>query len=162
MPSAIQLYDKLLAAPDDKTRARLIAEAFERLEERYPPIADLATQASVKETELRLLKEIETVRKEMREMEGKLRLEIEGVRKEIREVESGLRLEIEGVRKEMREMEGKLRLEIEGVRKEIETVHKEIAVLKTDLIKWIIGLLIAQTGILIAVFGGIARLMVSR
>jgi hypothetical protein len=30
------------------------------------------------------------------------------------------------------------------------------------LIKWIIGLLIAQTGILIAVFGGIARLMVSR
>jgi hypothetical protein len=63
MPSAIQLYDKLLAAPDDKTRARLIAEAFERLEERYPPIADLATQASVKETELRLLKEIETVRK---------------------------------------------------------------------------------------------------
>jgi flagellar motility protein MotE (MotC chaperone) len=126
MPSAIQLYDKLLAAPDDKTRARLIAEAFERLEERYPPIADLATQASVKETELRLLKEIETVRKEMREMEGKLRLEIE------------------------------------GVRKENETVRKEIAVLKTDLIKWIIGLLIAQTGILIAVFGGIARLMVSR
>jgi predicted nucleic acid-binding Zn-ribbon protein len=126
MPSAIQLYDKLLAAPDDKTRARLIAEAFERLEERYPPIADLATQASVKETELRLIKEIETVRKEMREMEGKLRLEIE------------------------------------GVRKEFETVRKEIAVLKTDLIKWIIGLLIAQTGILIAVFGGIARLMVSQ
>ncbi len=126
MPSAIQLYDKLLAAPDDKTRARLIAEAFERLEERYPPIADLATQASVKETELRLLKEIETVRKEMREMEGKPRLKIE------------------------------------GGRKEIETVRKEIAVLKTDLIKWIIGLLIAQTGILIAVFGGIARLMVSR
>ena len=86
MPSAIQLYDKLLAAPDDKTRARLIAEAFERLEERYPPIADLATQASIKETELRLLKEIETVRKEMREMEGKLRLEIEGVRKEIETV----------------------------------------------------------------------------
>ena len=126
MPSAIQLYDKLLAAPDDKTRARLIAEAFERLEERYPPIADLATQASIKETELRLLKEIETVRKEMREMEGKPRLEIE------------------------------------GVRKEFETVRKEIAVLKTDLIKWIIGLLIAQTGILIAVFGGIARLMVSQ
>jgi predicted nucleic acid-binding Zn-ribbon protein len=144
MPSAVQLYDKLLVASDDKTRARLIAEAFERLEERYPPIADLATQASVKETELRLLKEIEIVRKEMREMEGKLRLEIEGVRKE------------------MREIEGKLRLEIEGVRKEIETVRKEIAVLKTDLIKWIIGLLIAQTGILVAVFGGIARLMVSR
>jgi hypothetical protein len=144
MPSAVQLYDKLLVASDDKTRARLIAEAFERLEERYLPIADLATQASVKETELRLLKEIEIVRKEMREMEGKLRLEIEGVRKE------------------MREIEGKLRLEIEGVRKEIETVRKEIAVLKTDLIKWIIGLLIAQTGILVAVFGGIARLMVSR
>jgi hypothetical protein len=78
------------------------------------------------------------------------------------EMEGKLRLEIETVHKEMREMEGKPRLKIEGVRKEIETVRKEIAILKTDIIKWIIGLLIAQTGILIAVFGGIARLMVSR
>ncbi len=44
MNSAVQLYEALTSAPDDRTRARLIAEAFERLEERYPHLPDLATQ----------------------------------------------------------------------------------------------------------------------
>jgi hypothetical protein len=44
MNSAVQLYEALTSAPDDRTRARLIAEAFERLEERYPHLQDLVTQ----------------------------------------------------------------------------------------------------------------------
>jgi hypothetical protein len=44
MSSAVQLYEALTSAPDDRTRARLIAEAFERLEERYPHLQDLVTQ----------------------------------------------------------------------------------------------------------------------
>jgi hypothetical protein len=63
MPSTIELYEQLSTAPDEKTRARLIAEAFERIEERYPEVKDLATQSGMRETELRLQKEIETVRK---------------------------------------------------------------------------------------------------
>jgi len=66
MTSAVQLYEALATAPDDKTRAKLIAEAFERLEERYPHLPDLATQAHLRETELRLREEIEQVRAELK------------------------------------------------------------------------------------------------
>ncbi|MDZ7750209.1 MAG: DUF1640 domain-containing protein [Gammaproteobacteria bacterium] len=87
MTSPIQLYEALTSAPDDKTRARIIAEAFERMEERYPEVKDLATRTALSETELRLQKEIEITRKE-----------IEITRKEIAEIEGRLRLEIEQVR----------------------------------------------------------------
>ena len=66
MASAVQLYDALATAPDDKTRAKLIAEASEGLEECYPHLPDLVTQAHLRETELRLLKEIEQVRADLR------------------------------------------------------------------------------------------------
>ncbi len=66
MNSAVQLYEALTSAPDDRTRARLIAEAFERLEERYPHLPDLATQGHLRETELRLQKEIEQLRAELK------------------------------------------------------------------------------------------------
>jgi hypothetical protein len=61
MPSAVQLYEALATAPDDKTRAKLIAEAFERLEERCPHLPDLAIQAHLRKTELRLPEEMEQV-----------------------------------------------------------------------------------------------------
>lgn len=56
-------------------RAREIAEAFERLEERYPHLRDLATQGHVRESELRLQREIEQVRSD-------LKLDIEPLRTE--------------------------------------------------------------------------------
>ncbi|MBK5937533.1 hypothetical protein [Halorhodospira halophila] len=67
MTSVVELYEQLASAPDDKTRARLIAEVFERMEERYPEVKDpevkdLATQTHLRETELRLQKEIEQLR----------------------------------------------------------------------------------------------------
>ena len=51
--SVIELYEKLSTATDDKTRARIIAEAFEALEERYPNLSDIATRQNLRETELR-------------------------------------------------------------------------------------------------------------
>jgi hypothetical protein len=62
MSSSVALYEALSTAPDDRTRARVIAEAFERLEERYPHLPDLATQGHVRESELRLQKEIAHVK----------------------------------------------------------------------------------------------------
>lgn len=112
MGVALKLYEQLTDAGEDKARARLIAEAFEHLEERYPELKEVATQGHVRESELRLKLEIEGVRLEIKEVEGKLKLEIEGVRLEIREVEGRLQ-------KEIKEAEGKLKLEIEGVRLEI-------------------------------------------
>jgi hypothetical protein len=80
MTSSVALYEALTSATDDRARARVIAEAFERLEERYPHLPDLATQAHLRETELRLQKEIEVVRRE-----------IEGVRREIEQIRAELK-----------------------------------------------------------------------
>ncbi len=70
--SVIELYEKLSSAPDDKTRARIIAEAFETLEERYPQSSDVATRQKLRETELRLFKEIDQVRLEIKAVEIRL------------------------------------------------------------------------------------------
>ena len=91
MSAALRLYEQLTEAKDDKTRARLIAEAFDELEDRFPQLADLATQGHVRESELRLQKEIKEVegrlRKEITEVEGRLRKEIEQVRLETKALE---------------------------------------------------------------------------
>jgi hypothetical protein len=66
MASVVELYEALASAPDDRTRARVIAEALERLEARYPHLPDLATQQHLRETELRLQREIEQLRGELK------------------------------------------------------------------------------------------------
>lgn len=55
----------------------MLAEAFERLEERYPHLPDLATQGHLRETELRIQKEIEVVRREIEQIRAELRLQKE-------------------------------------------------------------------------------------
>jgi hypothetical protein len=77
MGTVVELYEALASAPDERARARVIAEAFERLEERYPHLPDLATRQHLRETELRLLKEIEQLR-------GEVRVEIERLRGEVK------------------------------------------------------------------------------
>jgi len=67
-------------------RTHLIADAFERSEERYPNLQKAVTSAEARETELSLQKEIEGVRKE-----------IEDVRMEIKRVEGTLVKEIKDV-----------------------------------------------------------------
>jgi hypothetical protein len=88
MNSAVELYEALASAPDDKTRARLIAEAFERLEERSPHLPDLATQGHVRESELRLQRDIERVRAglmtEIERLRADLKTDIERVRAELK------------------------------------------------------------------------------
>jgi hypothetical protein len=81
MTSVVELYEALASAPDDRTRARVIAEAFERLEERYPHLPDLATQQHLRETELRLQREIEQVRADLtlqvEQLRGEVKTDIE-------------------------------------------------------------------------------------
>ena len=121
--SAIELYERLRTAPDEEARARVIAEAFEQLETRYPQIKDLATASDLRETELKLTKEIERVR-----------LEIEQIRAE-------LRVEIEQVRAEQKESELRLTREIERIRSD---VVERVAESKASVIRWVAGLLLAQ------------------
>ena len=98
--SALDLYDKLLSATDDKARARILAEAFEALEERSPNLAETATRRDLSETELHLVKEIEQVRsdltKEIEQVRAELKVDIEQVRSE-------LKVDIERVRVELAE-----------------------------------------------------------
>jgi septal ring factor EnvC (AmiA/AmiB activator) len=129
----IDLYDKLRLAPDETERARLIAHAFAELEQRYPQLDEIVTTRALSETELRLIKEIEQVRAELKETELKLSKEIEQVRAELKETELKLSKEIEQVRAELKETELKLSKEIEQVRAELKV---EIARSHASLLKW--------------------------
>ena len=78
--SVIDLYDQLTNAPDDRARARILAQAFEALESRYPHISELATRTHLSETELKLTKEIEQVRLEVARVRADLGRDIEHAR----------------------------------------------------------------------------------
>lgn len=85
--TAIQLYEALRNARSDEERARIIAEAIEQLEQRFPQLADVATNASMREAELRLQREIEATRLEIKRVEKELRKEIEDTRLEVKRIE---------------------------------------------------------------------------
>ncbi len=177
MSTAFDLSSQIDAAPDDHARFQLLAEAIRALAEQGPRPDDIARGADVRESELRLQKEIEIVRKEMRESELHLQGEIEGVRKEMRESELRLqgqieevRRETEVVRKEMRESELHLQeqireveLRLQGQIREVELrLQKEIDQVRVDLkatevnlrtamhrqTVWIIGAIGAVTGLI--------------
>ncbi|EGV17061.1 coiled-coil domain-containing protein [Thiocapsa marina] len=147
MSSSVALYDALTSAPDDRARARVIAEAFERLEERYPHLPDLATQGHVRESELRLQKEIEQVRAGLRETELRLKKDIEQLRAELKadieQLRAELKADIEQIRADLQTTELRLL-------KEIEQVRGEITRTKLDLLKWIVPLMLAQVAAIAA------------
>jgi len=145
MGYALKIYEAFREYGEEK--ARILAEAFEELEKRYPQILDMATRKDLSETELKLTKEIEQVRLELtKEIEG-VRLEVEEVRKELKETELKLTKEIEQVRLELTK-------EIEQVRLEL---TKEIEQVKFSTIKWIVALIGGQTVVLISSFFAILR-----
>ena len=123
MGVALKLYEQLTDAGEDKARARLIAEAFEALESRYPDFKDMATQGHVRESELRLQKEI-------KEVEARLT-------KDIKEVEARLT-------KDIKELEAKLTKGIKDVEVRLtQAIHRQtiwvvVAVGGvTGLIRWL-------------------------
>lgn len=83
MGLALRLYEQLTETTDERVRLRLIADAIGELEESWPRPGEVARAGDVRESELRLQKEIEVVRKEIREVELNLS-------KEIKEVELNL------------------------------------------------------------------------
>jgi len=157
MGLALKLYEQLTEAPDDRTRFRLIADAIGELEEGWPRPGEIARGGDVRESELRLQKEIEIVRKEIKEAELRLQKEIEDVRGEIRGVELRLQKEIEDVRGEIRGAELRLQKEIKEVelrlQREIEQVRVDLkqtdAGLRSAMHRqtiWIIGAIGAVVG----------------
>ncbi len=102
MSVALRLYEQLTEAGEDKTRAKLIAEAFEHLEDRYPQLKDVATQGHVRETELRLQKEI-------KEVEARLQKDIAGVDLRVREVEARLQRELKEIDLKIKDVDLKIK-----------------------------------------------------
>jgi len=126
MGTVVELYEALASAPDERARARVIAEAFERLEERYPHLPDLATRQHLRETELRLLKEIEQLR-------GEVKTDIEQLRGE--------------VRTQIEQLRGEVRTQIEQLHGEVRT---EIKRSRNTLLMWLVPLMFAQVGAMAA------------
>lgn len=112
MSIALKLYEQLTDVGEDKTRARLIADAFESLEERDPAPNDAATQGALRETELRLLREIKEVELKIAQTEARLT-------KDIREVEARLA-------KDIREVDVRLTKEIKDVEvRLVNAIHRQ-------------------------------------
>ena len=130
MSVALDLYAKLTETTDEKERARLIAEAFDVLEARFPQITDLATQGHVRESELRLQKEIKGVELQIREVEARLQ-------KEIKEVELQLQKEI-----------GQIRVDVEQVRVDLKATEANLRTAMHRQTVWIIGAIGAVTGLI--------------
>ena len=143
--SALHIYEQLTDAPDDKTRARIIAEAIGQLEDRYPQLREVATQPQLRETELRLQKEI-------KEVEAKLQ-------KEIKEVEANLQKEIQQTRLEIKEVEARLSKEIHLLDLKIAENTTKIAETKAELVRWVVGVGLLQTTLISGILLRVAHLI---
>ncbi|MBK1646854.1 DUF1640 domain-containing protein [Thiocapsa imhoffii] len=144
MSSVVELYEALASAPDERARARVIAEAFERLEERYPHLPDLVTRTHLSETELRLQKEIEQLRGEVKteieQLRGELKTDIEQLRGEVR-------TDIEQLRGELRQTELRLQKEMVQMRGDMTAAIERS---RNSLLLWLIPLMFAQVGAMAA------------
>ena len=128
-------------------RSKIIAEFFDEFKQNYPNLEHAATKHELNETELRLIKEIESIRQETQTIRG----EIKELTKEIESV----RQETQIIRGELSETELRLTKEIESVRQETQIIRgeikeldlkltKEIEKSKTETIKWVSGMLFMQ------------------
>lgn len=122
----------------DEDKAKIIAEGFAELETRYPDLKYVVTRENLSETELKLIKEIELIRKEIKDVEFRLS-------KEIKELDSKLSKEIKNVEfrlsKEMKELDNKLSKEI----RELDVkLSRDISDNKLSTIKWVAGMMVAQ------------------
>ncbi len=128
--SVIDVYEQLLSAPDDKTRARIIATAFERLEDRYPELKDLATATGVRETELRLLKEIEQIRQETQQIRADMHKFEQQVNADMHQSEQQIRADVhkfeQQIQANMHAMEQQIRKDIEQIRQETQQIRADM------------------------------------
>jgi len=137
----------------EEEKSKIIAEIIDEFDKNYPDLKYHATKSDVKESELKLIKEIEQIRKEIKEVEAKLQ-------KEIKEVENNLQKEIKEVElrfsKEIKEVELKLSKEI----KEVEAkLSKEIAQTKASLLKWTFAFWVSQISVILGVGFFIVKLL---
>ncbi len=111
---------------------------------------NLATQVDIATVH----QDIEALRQETKANIATVRQEIEVLRQETKANIATVRQEIEVLRQETKADVATVRQEIEALRQEtkvsIAEVQRDIAEVKSDLIKWMVGALIAQGGVVVA------------
>ena len=125
----------------EEDKAKIIAEGFAELEVRYPDLANVSTKDELKNSELRLTKEIKELDVKIKDLDVKLT-------KEIKEVEAKLTKEIKELDAKIKDLDVKLTKEI----KELDVKIKELDVKltteikdsKVEIIKWVSGMLFVQ------------------
>jgi len=122
----LNIYNRLKSTGLSEESAGTIAEIFrEAIEE------NLANKGDLKTTESNLTKYIESVRKDLKTTESNLTKYIESVRTELK--------------KDMEVLRTELKKDMEVLRAEIKT---EIAESRASTIKWVAGMLVAQTALI--------------
>ena len=115
---------------NEEEKSLLVEEFVNEIKNQYPELKYHTTKTDLSEVELKLIKEIEDTRKEIKELDNKLTTEI-------KELDLKLTKEIKGLdnklTKEIKELDNKLTKEI----KELDLkLTKEIKETKSDLLKW--------------------------
>ncbi len=126
MGVALRLMEQLNETTDDSERTRLIIHAFETLEERYPQLSDVATQSHIRESELRLQKEIRQIDAKIVTIESNLRTEIKQIDAKIVTIESNLRTEIKQLDAKIVTIESNLLTEIKQIDAKITLVEANL------------------------------------
>jgi chromosome segregation ATPase len=125
----------------DDDRAKIISEGFAQLESRYPDLKEMVTKRELSETELRLIKEIESTRLEIKELDNKIVNTELKLTKQIKELDSKLSKEIKELDSKIVNVELKLTKEI----KELDNkLTREIKDSKFSTIKWVAALMFGQ------------------
>ena len=74
---SLKIFEALMEEDlTNKDRAKIIAEGFAQLESKYPDLKNVSTKTDLSETELRLMKEIEATRLQIKDMDIKLSKDI--------------------------------------------------------------------------------------
>ncbi|WP_298030502.1 coiled-coil domain-containing protein [uncultured Desulfovibrio sp.] len=129
------------AAGFSREQAEVFAAAQGKILKEAFAATELATKTDVNDVRIALKAEIQDVRSE-------LKAEIQDVRSElkveIQDVRSELKAEIQDVRSE-------LKAEIQDVRTEVLRLENKMEANKHEVLKWVIGTMVAQTALIVAV-----------
>ena len=125
---------------DEDEKSTLVSKLMQRIRYEYPNLHNHATVQDIRETELKLQKEIEQVRLEIAQTKTELVREIEKLRQETLTIKADLTKDIEQVRADLSK-------EIEQVRSDL---GRDIERVRADLIKWSFLFWLSQFGAIIA------------
>jgi chromosome segregation ATPase len=137
--NALQVYDTLKLNFSEE-QAHLLSEVLQQREQEKNEQLT-ATKKDIKQLEYRI-----------EQVKSDLELKIGQLRNDLEQVKSDLELKIEQLRNDLME-------KIHSVDLKIEQTRADIGQSKADILKWMTGLMVTQTGVIIAIVFGLIKYM---